>query len=82
MKKFIVLRYNKKCLAHLFSLRLYGVFFAGSRDKIRKLVRFSNHKQKKKKNLVKGVSSKENMLVLLNLQQMGFIFKNYTEKKA
>ena len=34
------------------------------------------------KNLVKGVSSKENMLVLLNLQQMGFIFKNYTEKKA
>ena len=34
------------------------------------------------KNLVKGGSNKDNMLVLLNLQQMDFIFKNYTEKRS
>ena len=33
-------------------------------------------------NLVKGGSNKDNMLVLLNLQQMDFIFKNYTEKRS
>ena len=34
------------------------------------------------KKLVKGGSNKDNMLVLLNLQQMDFIFKNYTEKRS
>ena len=34
------------------------------------------------KNLVKDVTNKGNMIVLLNLQQIGCIFKNYIEQVA
>ena len=34
------------------------------------------------KTLVKEVTNKGNMVVLLNLQQMGLIFKNYLKKDA